>query len=795
MKKILFSILCIVQCAMCMNLLAQESTGGTFSGQVIDDKGESVIGAEVFWLNTTIGAVTDIDGNFTIPMTVDSHHLVFNYLSYKTDTVDITKAQMPLIVVMREDTKELQEITIAARGASMIANRVSALQTTKITGAELCKAACCNLSESFETNASVDVAYADAATGAKTIKLLGLSGTYVQLLTENTPGVRGLAQNFGMEYIPGAWMESIQVSKGTSSVINGYEATTGQINVEYLKPQTQDPIALNGMVSTSLRAELNATGGWDINEKWSTGVLAHYKNESMEHDSNGDGFMDLPKGQQANLLNRWYMKDGAYTGQYLVRGLYDERNGGQTMKHIQENNIADPYKIGIKTWRMDAFMKQGYVFDEAKGTSIGVIASGSYHNQANVYGHRIYNGTQGNFYLNAMFQTYFDETDKHKITAGLSLNYDNYNEVMTSDKAEFWISPLKIGGSFYKRATQHAQTDKLDMTRDEWTPGVFAEYSLKVDEKLSLLAGVRGDYSTQYGFFVTPRFNVRYSPWEWWNLRGSVGMGYRSPNLLSDHASVLPSSREIRIEADVLNQEQAVNAGASTTFYIPIAGRELQITADYYYTHFLECMVVDMDSDPYAVTFSNLTEEGIEGSKKPRSYAGNFQVEATMEVLKGWTMTLAYRMSDVKTTINGELREKPLTNRYKALITTSYMTPLKRWQFDVTAQFNGGGRMPDNFYKGANQPDWLKNNPSLDRGNGQYDFPWHAQLMAQVTRYFRTWSIYVGGENITNFTQDSPIIGASQPYSPNFDASMAWGPIHGWKVYAGFRWAINRKEK
>ena len=779
-------ILCIVHCALCIQLLAQESTGGSLSGSVIDDKGEPVIGAEIFWLNTTIGAVTDIDGNFTIPMTVDSHHLVFSYLSYKADTIDITKATMPLVVQMSEDTKELQEVTVAARGASTIASRVSALQTTKITGAELCKAACCNLSESFETNASVDVAYADAATGAKTIKLLGLSGTYVQLLTENTPGVRGLAQNFGMEYIPGAWMESIQVSKGTSSVINGYEATTGQINVEYLKPQTQDPIALNGMVSTSLRAELNATGGWDINEKWSTGVLAHYKNESMEHDTNGDGFMDLPKGQQANLLNRWYMKDGNYTGQYLVRGLYDERNGGQTQKYIDENGIKDPYHIGIRTWRLDAFMKQGYVFDEAKGTSIGIITSGSYHNQQNVYGHRVYDGAQGNFYLNAMFQTYFDETDKHKITAGLSLNYDNYYEVMTlcnNAQCTMHNAQLIVNGT---------ENSTLDMTRDEWTPGLFAEYSLKVDEKLSLLAGIRGDYSSQYGFFVTPRFNVRYSPWEWWNLRGSVGMGYRSPNLLSDHASVLPSSRQIIIENSVLNQERAVNAGASTTFYIPIAGRELQITADYYYTHFLECMVVDMDSDPHSVIFSNLTEEGVEGGKKPRSYAGNFQVEASMEILKGWTMTLAYRMSDVKTTINGELREKPLTNRFKALITTSYMTPLKHWQFDVTAQFNGGGRMPDNFYKGDEslRPSW-----TIDRGNGQYDFPWHAQLMAQVTRYFRTWSIYVGGENITNFTQDTPIIGASQPYSPNFDASMAWGPIHGWKVYAGFRWALNRKEK
>lgn len=789
-------ILCVMHCALCIDLKAQESTGGSLSGSVIDENGEPVIGAEIFWLNSTIGAVTDIDGNFTIPMTVDSHHLVFNYLSYKADTVDITKASMPLVVQMSEDTKELQEVTVAARGASTIASRVSALQTTKITGAELCKAACCNLSESFETNASVDVAYADAATGAKTIKLLGLSGTYVQLLTENTPGVRGLAQNYGMEYIPGAWMESIQVSKGTSSVINGYEATTGQINVEYLKPQTQDPIALNGMVSTSLRAELNATGGWDINEKWSTGVLAHYKNESMEHDTNGDGFMDLPKGQQANLLNRWYMKNGNYTGQYLVRGLYDERNGGQTMKYIDENGIADPYKIGIRTWRMDAFMKQGYVFDEAKGTSIGIIASGSYHNQHNLYGHRVYDGVQGNFYLNAMFQTYFDETDKHKITAGLSLNYDNYKEGMISDKAEFILSydnnPMGDSPDAPAGLPLGDYTKLLDMTRDEWTPGVFAEYSLKVDEKLSLLAGVRGDYSTQYGFFVTPRFNVRYSPWEWWNLRGSVGMGYRSPNLLSDHASVLPSSRQIIIESSVLNQERAVNAGASTTFYIPIAGRELQITADYYYTHFLECMVVDMDSDPHAVIFSNLTAETSETNKKPRSYAGNFQVEASMEVLKGWTMTLAYRMSDVKSTINGELREKPLTNRFKALITTSYMTPLKHWQFDVTAQFNGGGRMPDNFYKSDEslRPSW-----TIDRGHGQYDFPWHAQLMAQVTRYFRTWSIYVGGENITNFTQDTPIIGAGNPYGQNFDASMAWGPIHGWKVYAGFRWALNRKEK
>ena len=725
-------------------------------GTIKDENGEPLIGATLLWAGTDKGVITDLEGKFSISTTNQSDLLVVTYVGYKPDTIDISKLDITKAIelTMQQESVELETVTLTGRAASTVNSRVTAVQTTTIAGAELCKAACCNLSESFETNASVDVSYSDAATGAKTIKLLGLSGTYVQLLTENTPGVRGLAQNFGMEYIPGVWMESIQVSKGTSSVINGYEATTGQINVEYLKPQTSDPIAINGMVSSTARAEINATGGWNINDKWSTGVLAHYKNESVEHDSNKDGFMDLPKTQQANLLNRWYVKDGNYTGQILVRGLYDSRHGGQ-LSSYGENR----YSIDLNTWRLDAFTKHGFVFNEEKGTSIGLIFAGSYHNQDNLYGVRKYHGDQGNFNFNGIFQTNF--TDAHKLVAGLSLNFDNYRENMVEDTKEY-------------NAALGAQSFVMD--RAEWTPGVFAEYSYKYHEHLSLLAGVRADWSSRYGFFFTPRFNVRYSPWEWWNLRASVGMGYRSPNLFSDFANVLPSARRILGDVNNLNQERAVNAGISTTFYIPIAGRELQISADYYYTHFLETVIMDLDSDPHAVTFSNLDYKN-----GGRSYAGNFQVEASMEILRGWTMTLAYRMSDVKYTINGELVEKPLTNRFKALITTSYQTPLKHWQFDVTAQFNGGGRMPTPEKYADGTYSW---NP---------EFPWHEQLMAQVTRYFRTWSIYVGAENMTNFTQKNPIIGADNPYSGNFDASMAWGPIHGWTVYAGFRWAINKK--
>ena len=651
---------------------------------------------------------------------------------------------------------QLEEVTVVQRKKGKVKSRTEAFDTEKLNSEELCRAACCNLSEAFETNASVDVAYADAATGAKQIRLLGLSGTYVQLIQENTPAVRGLAQTFGLEYIPGPWMQSIQVSKGTSSVVNGYEATSGQINVELLKPQTQNPLSINLMFNTELMAEANLMGGWEFNserlkergERLYTGVLAHYGGSFMPMDGNKDSFVDMPLVQNANLANRWVLRKGDYTFQAFVRGLYDRRRGGQVGHHA--DTIANPYLINLNTWRVDGYMKNGYVYDPESGSSVAVITAASYHNLDNLYGNRNWKASQLNAYLNAMWQGNFEgegEVDNdHRVTAGLSLNVDNYRESLS-------LLPQTL--------------DRLEVV-----PGIFAEYNLKYDEMLSLVAGVRADYSTKYGFFATPRMNIRYTPFEWWTLRGSVGMGYRSPNAIADNAFFLPSSRELHL-TETIKQERAVNAGLSTTFYIPLGSKELQLSMEYYYTHFLNSLIVDMDQDKHAVHIYNQTD--IPGAK---SFAHSAQIEASMEVLRGWTWTAAFRYTDVEqTTICSDgiarLRPKALTNRFKGIITTSYQTPLKKWQFDITAQFNGVSRVPDGF----EQP-----------------FTWYPQLMAQITKYFRTCSLYVGAENMTNFRQDPSIVDAVHPWGPDFDASMVCGPTTGWKVYVGFRYDLEKKE-
>ena len=652
---------------------------------------------------------------------------------------------------------QIEEVTVVQRKKSKVKSRTEAFDTEKINAEELCRAACCNLSEAFETNASVDVAYSDAATGAKQIRLLGLSGTYVQLLQENTPAVRGLAQTFGLEYIPGSWMSSIQVSKGTSSVVNGYEATTGQINVELLRPQLQNPLSINLMVNSELMAEANIMGGWkifghhDIHESLHTGILAHYGGSFMAMDGNHDSFVDMPKVQNANLANRWVYKHGDYTFQAFLRGLYDRRRGGQLPTNHQ-STITNPYLINLNTWRVEGFFKNGYVYDPESGSSVAVITAISYHNQDNAYGLRNWKANQLNAYLNAMWQGIFEgggEIDNdHRITTGLSVNYDRYKESL------------------------HLSPFNFQLDRDEVVPGVFAEYNLKYDDMLSLVAGVRADYSTRYGFFVTPRMNIRYTPFEWWTLRGSVGMGYRAPNAIADNAFILPSSRVLHL-ADEIKQERAVNSGISTTFYIPMGSKEMQLSMEYYYTHFLNSLIVDMDQDKHAVYLYNQTD--LPGAK---SFAHCAQIEASIEVLRGWTWTAAFRYTDIRqTTVCADgiarLRPKALTNRFKGIVTTSYQTPLKKWQFDVTAQFNGVSRVPDGF----DQP-----------------FTWYPQLMAQITKYFRTCSIYLGAENMTNFRQDPSIVDSFHPFGPDFDASMVCGPTTGWKVYLGFRYDLEKPE-
>lgn len=605
---------------------------------------------------------------------------------------------------------------------------------------QLIRAACCNLGESFTANPSVDVSYSDAATGARQIKLLGLAGTYVQMLTENVPNLRGASLPYSLGYVPGPWMQSIQVSKGASSVKNGYESTTGQINIEFLKPQGTDGLRANAYLDSELKQEVNVDGSVHLGERLSTATLLHFENRQMDHDANGDGFMDMPKTRQYNLMHRWAYVSPIWISQLSMRVLRDERNGGQSVKHL--GDVPDRYGTSVTTNRYEAQWKNGFALDADHNTSVALMLHGSWHDAWNTFGHTVYDVTQKNGYAQLMFET--DVTDEHNISVGASVNHDDYDERGSG------LLPLLVGNA-------------------ETTSGIYAQYTYKLGDKLTVMPGVRWDYSTLYGGFFTPRLHVKYSPVEMLTLRASAGKGYRSPHALAENTTLLASGRSIEIGPNdgtgktlPLEQEEAWNAGFSAGLNIPVGGKTLELNAEYYYTDFLHQMVINYRDveDQHTLSFVNL--DG-------RSFSHTLQVDATYPILSGFTATGAFRLNDVRCTYDGELRQKPLTSRYKGLLTLSYKTPLGLWQIDATGQLNGGGERYD-----------------------RTPYPAYVQLQAQVTREFRRFSLYLGGENLPNYKIKKPILHAHHPWSPQFDATQIWGPVTGAMAYVGLRFKLEK---
>lgn len=657
--------------------------------------------------------------------------------------------------------RALEEVDVVARrpGTSRLAGPINGVS---IGREELFKAACCNLGESFTTNPSVDVSYNDATTGARQIKLLGLSGTYVQMLTETLPNFRGAAAPYALGYVPGTWMKSIQVSKGSASVKNGYESITGQINVEYKKPEDEQGIEVNLFGDTKSRFEANADANVHITNELSTEILLHYENSAENHDDNDDGFYDKPKVEQYNLSNRWLYNNGKYIFHGGISAMKENRTGGQLSHNSNASSTDEMYRISLKTDRYEAYAKNAFILDREKGTNIALMTSGSMHQLDAVYGHKSYYVNEKNLYASLMFETNF--TERHNLSLGLSLNHDYLGQRY-----------LLYGNNTNTSATDASDTSTstsfatVKDNEKETTPGIYAQYTYNLNHRLTVMAGLRADHSSVYGTFFTPRFHVKYMPNDILNIRVSAGKGYRTVHALAENNYLLASGRTLLI--DNLAQEEAWNYGVSTSLNIPLFNETLKLNVEYYYTDFSNQAVIDYDTDHTAIRISNLQGD---------SYSHTFQIDASYPLFKGMTLTAAYRLNDVKTTYNGVLKERPLTSKYKGLITASYKTPLGLWQFDATLQLNGGGRMPDAYTLADGTMSWNSR------------FKAYEQVSAQITRWFRHWSIYVGGENLTGFTQSKTIFGADQPWSSDFEPTLVWGPVHGRMFYAGVRINIGR---
>ena len=778
MRKSIIILLAI----MCLPFVASAQK---LTGKVVDaTTQQALIGASLYWKNTTAGASTSATGEFTIKRVHGFETLVVNYLGYDTRELELSDKDVHEIVIeLQPSAVGIDAVVIESAQRGNYAKTTGITRDEQISFAGLCKMACCSLAESFENSASVTVGYSDAISGARQIKMLGLAGTYTQILDENRPIMQGAGAAYGLSYTPGMWLNSIQVSKGVASVTAGHEAITGQINLEHRKPTDDERLFLNLYFDSELRPEINISSAIPLtkDKSLSTVIMAHGSMHPTAHDANGDNFVDMPKSHQINVANKWlWQTPEGIQLRWGWKYLQENRLGGSHdyKKDMYEDMVANPlqnptlYGSNIFNRNINAYAKLG----------LPVGPERTFTGDPN-------DAVQNNFamildYDNYLTDSYFgiNTVDVLEHTARFNATYAHYFSQRSS---------LNVGASAYMRRMnndyiqQRIGGDNLPTRSWDFVgqatllePGVFAEYTYQLEDKFSLVVGLRGDYSMVRGeyyydakdkFLVTPRSHIRWAITPRTTLRASAGMGYRRQNLVTDNIWMMTTSRNIDTSGLKDDMEAAATFGGSLSQTFPLANDDqATISFDYFRTQFFNTMVFDQETADNAILIYN---------SNGKSFTDNYQVDFNWTPFKGFDLFATFRYTNAKMTLEqgGEqvLVERPLTSRYKGLINIQYA--VRRWVFDVTAQLNGPMRLPEldgNLVKAVEKPELS---------------PVYPMFFAQVSYKVSNLTIYAGCENIANYKQMTPIVGTDAPYMPGFNSSMVWGPLTGIKGYVGIR--------
>ena len=734
MKKILLIAMVLIATT---NTKAQEKKiKGRVVEQLQDGSEVSIPGANVYWEGTTIGVATNSEGYYLIPSPKKyPSTMVVSYVGYQAYSQEITEWSHYHIYL--KPSVELGEVKVKGKVNTTKFSTINTINMQTLSTGELEKAACCNLSESFSTNATVDVTFTDAVSGAKKIQMLGLDGVYTQITQENIPLIRGMTSTYGLSYVPGTWIESIQIIKGAGSVVNGFESFAGQINLEYYKPKTAPKLFWNAYTNSEGKLENNLLFA-KKSGKWTSNLFTHISYFDLEVNNNNDDFLDMPKTKQINVLNRWDYASAKYHIGLTGRALVEDRVGGT------KEGVTNPFEVNIHNDLIEFTSKTGAILPSTPGKCMGIQTSFRRHNQTAIFGKNDYKGLQESAYFNFIRQTYIATTN-HKLKYGISNYTDRYTE--------------SFSGRINSPLSGRIRTDLVS--------GFFSEYAYKWGESFNLVAGVRGDYynKTEEVNYL-PRLNMKYNPSESTAIRFSVGKAFRIANVLVENASFLASSRTIEIASD-LKPEIAWNYGANLTHCFKLFGREGTFNADAYRTEFENKIVVDIET-PGKLSFSNL-----EGT----SYANSMQVDLAYELFNQFDVKLAYKVNDVITTFNSEDKIAPLSPKNRGLFNISYATNFDKWVFDVTANYVGESRVP------------IHKDKNLILVAENFSDPFYL-YNAQVTKKFRKFAVYLGGENLLSEMQENPIIDAKNPNSDAFDASLIYAPVMGTVIYAGLRYKI-----
>ncbi|MDC1068873.1 carboxypeptidase-like regulatory domain-containing protein [Candidatus Kapabacteria bacterium] len=716
---------------------------GNVYGFDSDGNKSELAGVQVWWLGTELGGISNDSGHFMFDLHPNSNTLVFQIKGYPNDTLVVDDKNKFIEHILKTYSSG-KDVIVEAIEPNRIINSESIQNEEILTGRHLGKLACCNLSEAFESDPSVNVEYTDPVSGSKQIKLMGLHGKYSQIMIEKISFVRGLNIPFGLSYLPGPWIESISISKGAADVSTGFESTTGQINVELKKPNSEISDGLiNLFLDAGNRLELNSVFNKKIDDRVSMVSMFNINIIPNLNDLNNDGLIDRPATRSMNFSNKFKFEGNTAKAQVGIRFLIDERESEYITNSFNSN-------FDISNTRGELFFKGGDLLGE--NYSVGITGSLSWqeNNTNNLLGkiHNEFNLTNNSAQINLIVDRTLDgvnDNSKNVLSFGASLLYDDFSNEIISD--------IETVNKF-----------------SYITPGIFVSYKNMSFKYIDFSLGLRADYNYLDQVFVTPRSHIKIKPLDNLDLRISGGRGLRYANALAENVFLFLYDENANYLSLVNFEQQAMesawNYGATLNYSFSLGLENISFSAEYFMTDFNNRVVIDQYR--YGGVYSPVIYE------TSNAYSESYGVDLILPFTDFVEISTSGRIQNsFFENQNSKLIREPLSSIVKSVNTVNY--DIK--SIDLSLRFTG-------TYFGQGKRTVLRENSDTFQNYNPF---WI--FGGQINKNFEKqgFEIYFGINNLTSYTifEDSA---DSQAIAGNYFGTDLWGPLMGRNIYIGINW-------
>lgn len=718
-------------------------------GIVQDTEGKTISGATVSIDGTKLSTSTDSTGRFTLESTTSRPTLSIRAIGFQqlSERLDLRNKQDHTFTLLTAD-QSIDEVVVS--GTLRAVSKLESPIPVEVYSSQFFRSnPTPTIFESLQTINGVRPQVNCSVCNTGDIHINGLEGPYTMVLIDGMPIVSGLSTVYGLNGIPQALIERVEIVKGPASTLYGSEAVGGLINIITKNPTNAPRLSIEAFGTNWREYSVDAGGKFNVGGAQSL-LGINYFNYANPIDKNGDNFTDVTLQDRFSLFNKWnFARADNKTFSLAGRYVYEDRWGGEMNWNRSYRGGDEVYGESIYTSRWE--LMGIYDLPGRENFSLSVSANG--HNQNSVYGDTRYLADQ-----KIMFGqlTWHKTIKNHDILSGLAYRYTYYDDNTPA-------------------------TDNVSKTH---LPGIFVQDEITLHPQHKLLAGLRYDYNSLHGNILSPRLNYKWNSADKTHvLRVGIGNGYRVANIFTEDHAALTGARDVVFVGD-LKPETSWNTNINYVkkFY-GLNGSIFGIDASAFYSYFDNKIIPDYDSDISKIIYANLDGHAV---------SKGFSLNLDWAHPSGFKAMLGTTIMDVYSEENGQREWQMLTERFMGTWNIGYNLRRLGVTIDYTGNIIGPMRLP--VLTSENPGDPVDPRPDKSKA-------WSIQNI-QVTKHFnKGFEVFGGVKNLLNWTPtkgipflisrtQDPFEKIDDPSLLPFDPSYVYGPNQGIRGFLGVRYNI-----